>query len=146
MVGFPRRMRPPWVVAATGLVVVAAAVVLATGGDAGATTANLRPICNNMNFNLPTAVGGSVVIPVGQFAADPDLDPITPVSVFNGGSNIGTVAISNTGASGPGTAALTFKLTSSATGSVALYWTVSDGSLTAQCQADASNVPPPNNG
>ena len=121
------------------------AAVLTVGGDAGAATANLRPICNNLNFGWPAAAGGSVVIPVGQFAADPDLDRITLVSVFSGGPSPGTVTISNTGASGPGTAALTFTA-SSATGSVVLYWTVSDGSLTAQCQADASNVPPPDNG
>jgi hypothetical protein len=130
----------------TGLAVVAAAAVLTAGGDAGAATANLRPICNNLYFNLPTSVGGSVSIPVGQFAADPNLDSIRLVSVFNGGSNIGTVTISNTGASGPGTAALSFKLTSSTPGSVFLYWTVSDGSLNAQCQANASNVPPPPGG
>jgi hypothetical protein len=66
--------------------------------------------------------------------------------VFNDGSSIGTVAISNTGASGPGTAALSFKLTTSTPGTVYLYWTVSDGSLTAQCLASGSNVPPPPGG
>jgi hypothetical protein len=126
--------------------VVAAAAVLTAAGGARAATPNIQPICNNTYFNLPASVGGSVSIPVGQFAADPNLDPIRLVSVFNGGSNIGTVAISNTGASGPGTAALSFKLTSSTPGSVYLYWTVSDGSLTAQCLANASNVPPPPGG
>jgi hypothetical protein len=126
--------------------VVATAAGLSAGGDARAATANLRPICNNTYFNLPTSVGGSVSIPVGQVAADPNLDSIRLVSVFNGGSNIGTVAISNSGASGPGTAALSFKLTSSTPGSVFLYWTISDGSLDAQCQASASNVPPPPGG
>jgi hypothetical protein len=142
MFGLSRWMRSWWVATTAGLAVVAVAAVLAAGGAAGAAAANLRPICNNLNFNLPTSVGGSVSIPVGQFAADPDLDPITLVSVFNGGNNIGTVTISNTGASGPGTAALKFTLTGSQTGSVFLYWTVSDGSLEAQCSADASSVPP----
>ncbi len=146
MVGFSQWMRPWRVAAATGLAAAAAAAVLTAANDAGAATPNLRPICNNLNFNLPASVGGSVSVPVGQFAADPDLDPIRLVSVFNGGSNIGTVAISDTGASGPGTAALRFTLTSATAGSVFLYWTVSDGSLNAQCQADASNVPPPPNG
>jgi hypothetical protein len=139
-------MRPWRVAAATGLAAAAAAAVLTAANDAGAATPNLRPICNNLNFNLPASVGGSVSVPVGQFAADPDLDPIRLVSVFNAGNNIGTVAISDTGASGPGTAALTFTLTSSAPGTVDLLWTVSDGSLQAQCGSFASNVPPPPNG
>ncbi len=146
MARFSRLLRPWWVAATTGLVVAAAAAVLAAGGGAGAATTNLRPICNERDFSLPTSVGESVTIPVGQFAADPDLDPIRLVSVFNAGENIGTVAISNTGASGPGTAALTFTLTSSAPGTVDLLWTVSDGSLQAQCGSYASNVPPPPNG
>ncbi len=145
MAGFSRLLRPWWVAVTTGLVVAAAVAVL-SGGGAGAATANLRPICNERDFSLPASVGGSVSIPVGQFAADPDLDPIRLVSVFNAGNNIGTVAISNTGASGPGTAALTFTLTSSAPGTVDLLWTVSDGSLQAQCGSFASNVPPPPNG
>ena len=145
MARFSTGARPRWIVAATGLAVVAAAAVL-TGGGAGAATPNLRPICHVRDFSLPASVGQSVSIPVGQFAADPDLDSIRLVSVFNGGSNIGTVAISNTGASGPGTATLSFKLTTSTPGSVFLYWTVSDGSLNAQCQANASNVPPPPGG
>jgi hypothetical protein len=126
--------------------VVATAAGLTAGGDARAATPNVAPICNNTYFNLPTSVGGSVSVPVGQFAADPNLDSIRLVSVFNGGSNIGTVTISNTGASGPGTAALSFKLTSSTPGTVYLYWNVSDGSLIAQCTASASNVPAPPNG
>lgn len=143
MVGFPRRVRPWRVAAATGLVVAAAAAGLTASSEAGAATPNLRPICNNLNFGLPGSVGQSVSIPVGQFAADPDLDPIRLVSVFNGGNNIGTVAISNTGASGPGTAALRFTLTSTAPGTVELNWTVSDGSLENGCVAFASNVPGP---
>lgn len=146
MAGFSGWVRP-WRVAATaGLVAVAAAAVLTAGGGAGAATSNLRPICNERDFSLPASVGGSVSIPVGQVAADPDLDPIRLVSVFNAGENIGTVAISNSGASGPGTAALTLTLTSSTPGTVDLLWTVSDGSLTAQCGSFASNVPPPDNG
>jgi hypothetical protein len=126
-------------------VVAATVAVLTAAGNAGAATANLGPICNDLAFNLPTSGHGSVSIPVGQAAADPDLDPIRLVSVF-GGSNLGTVVISNTGASGPGTAALKFTLTSSTPGTVDLFWTVSDGSLTAQCVSRASNVPPPPNG
>lgn len=41
---------------------------------------------------------------------------------------------------------LEFTLTSSTRGTVYLYWTVSDGSLTAQCLVDGSNEPPPDNG
>ena len=145
MAGFSRLVRPRRVAATTGLVVVAAAAVL-TGGGAGAATPNLRPICNERDFSLPASMGESVSIPVGLVAADPDLDPIRLVSVFNAGSSIGTVAISNSGASGPGTAALTFTLTSSTPGTVDLLWTVSDGSLQAQCGSFASNVPPPDNG
>jgi hypothetical protein len=145
MAGFSRLVRQSWVAAATGLVVVAVAAVL-SGGGAGAATTNLRPVCNERDFSLPASVGESVSIPVGQFAADPDLDPIRLVSVFNAGENIGTVVISNTGASSPGAAALKFTLTSSTPGTVDLLWTVSDGSLQAQCGSYASNVPPPPNG
>jgi hypothetical protein len=144
MVGFSQWMRPWRVAAATGLVAVTAAAVLAAANDAGAATPNLRPICNELDFAMP-AVGQSALIPVGQAAADPDLDPIRLVSVF-GGSNLGTVVIADNGAPGPGTAAIRFTLTSSTPGTVTLYWTVSDGSLTAQCGSQASNVPPPDNG
>jgi hypothetical protein len=56
-------------------------------------TANLRPICNNLYFNPPAEVGGKVIIPVHEFAADPDVTPVQLVSVF-GGAPIGTAAIS----------------------------------------------------
>jgi hypothetical protein len=41
---------------------------------------------------------------------------------------------------------LVFTLTSATPGTVDLYWTVSDGSLNAQCLVDGSNEPPPDNG
>jgi hypothetical protein len=124
-----------------------AAVVAATGGAAAATTANRRPVCNSIAFNLPTAVGGKVTIPVTDYAADPDLTPVRLVSVFNGGSPIGTVVISDNGTpTVTNDDVLAFTRTSAATGSVYLYWTVSDGSLSAQCVAQASDVPPPPNG
>jgi len=41
---------------------------------------------------------------------------------------------------------LVFTRTSPDPGTVYLYWTVSDGSLSAQCVSDASDVPPPDNG
>jgi len=66
--------------------------------------------------------------------------------VFNAGANIGTVVIANNGASGPGTAAIKFTLTSSTPGVVNLQWAVSDGSLQAACGSFASNVPPPDIG
>jgi hypothetical protein len=144
MTWFWRWARPWRAAAVAGLVAVTAAAVLTAGGEAGAATPNLRPICNELDFAMPAA-GGSVLIPVGQAAADPDLDPVRLVSV-SGGGNAGTVAIANTGASGPGTAAIVFTLTSSTPVTVSLYWTVSDGSLQAQCGSFASNVPPPDNG
>lgn len=125
--------------AAVSVAVGAALAVGIIGGPVGAATQDLRPICNNLNFNLPTAAGTSVTIPVNQFAADPDVTPVRLVSVFPTSTPLGTVAISGD--------VLVFTLTSSATGSVDLYWTVSDSAgLTAQCQALASNVPPPDNG
>jgi len=39
-----------------------------------------------------------------------------------------------------------FTRTSPDPGTVYLSWTVSDGSLSAQCASDASDVPPPDNG
>jgi len=44
----------------------------------------------------------------------------------------------------PGASTVEVRLTADRT--VTLYWTVSDGSLTAQCVSYASNVPPPDNG
>jgi len=145
MVGFSQRMRSGRVAVAAGLVAVAAAAVLTAANAAGAATPNLGPICNEFDFGMP-AVGQSVTIPVGQRAADPDLDPIRLVSVSNAGANIGTVVIANNGASGPGTAAIKFTLTSSTPGVVNLQWAVSDGSLQAGCGSFASNVPPPDIG
>jgi len=145
MAGSSRWVRPWRVAAAAGLVAVAAAGVLTAGGKAGAATPNLRPICNELDFAMP-AVGQSVLIPVGQVAADPDLDPITLVSVFGPLASQGTVTIANNGASGPGTAAIRFTLLTSAPTTVTLYWTFSDGSQIAQCGSMASNVPPPDNG
>jgi len=145
MVGFSQWMRRWRVAAATGLVAVAAAAVLTAANEAGAATPNLRPICNELDFAMP-AVGQSVLIPVGQRAADPDLDPITLVSVFGPGPSVGTTVISNNGASGPGTAAIRFTLLTSTPVTVSLYWTFSDGSLEIQCGSQASNVPPPDNG
>jgi hypothetical protein len=130
-------------------VAVAVAGVLAAvdlSGPAAAAPANRRPICNNLGFNLPP-LGGSVRIPVLDVSADPDLTPVRLVSVFNGGSPIGTVTISDNGTpTVPGDDVLVFTLTSATPGTVVLYWTISDGSLTAQCQSYASNEPPPDNG
>ena len=144
MVGFSQWMRSWRVAVAAGLVAAAAAAVLTAANAAGAATPNLGPICNEFDFAMP-AVGQSVTIPVGQRAADPDLDPIRLVSVF-GGSNLGTVVIADNGAPGPGTAAIRFTLLTSTPVTVSLYWTVSDGSLEIQCGSFASNVPPPDNG
>src|SRR5262249_61505659 len=108
---------------------------------AGAATPNLGPICNEFDFGMP-AVGQSVTIPVGQRAADPDLDPIRLVSVFNAGANIGTVVIANNGASGPGTAAIKFTLTSSTPGGVNLQWPVSHRPLQPPSPPSASTPPP----
>jgi hypothetical protein len=119
-------------VAAAGMLIASALV-----GQAAGATANLRPICNSLYFNPPAAVGGKVTIPVHEFAADPDVTPVKLVSVF-GGSPIGTAAISGND--------LVFTLTSSTPGETYLYWTISDGSLTAQCVAYGSNAPPPDNG
>jgi hypothetical protein len=120
---------------------LAAAAVLAAaalGGAAGA-TANLRPICNGVFFNMPGGVGETVTISIRPYAADPDLTPVKLVSVFNGGAEIGTARVA-------GDHELEFTLTSSTPGTVYLYWTVTDGSLTAQCNATGSNEEPPENG
>jgi hypothetical protein len=120
--------------AAVGIIAAAAA-----GGTATGTTANLRPICNGVFFNMPAQVGDTVTISIRPYAADPDLTPVTLVSAFNAGAPIGTVRIA-------GQHELEFTLTSSTRGTVYLYWTVSDGSLTAQCVSTGSNEEPPDNG
>ncbi len=135
-----RTSLPKPIIVAAAAAAAAVAIIAASAliGPAAGATADLRPICNNLGFNLPSSVGGTVTIPVHTVAADPDVTPVKLVSVFNGGSAIGTVAISGND--------LVFTLTSSTPGTVTLYWTISDGTLTAQCQSYASNVPPPNNG
>lgn len=126
--------------------VMAVGVVVAAGG-ADAAGVNRRPVCNSTYFNVPTPVGASVSVPVLDFAADPDLTPVRLVSVFDvGWPRLGTVVISDSGTPGvPGDDVLVFTRTENV-GTASLYWTVSDGSLSAQCSAYASNVPPPDNG
>ena len=118
---------------------LAGVAIVAAGGTAQGTTTNLRPICNGVFFNMPARVGDTVTISVRPYAADPDLTPVTLVSAFNAGAPIGTVRIA-------GQRELEFTLTSSTPGTVYLRWTVSDGSLTAQCSATGSNEEPPDNG
>jgi Bacterial Ig domain len=116
------------VLATAGTALLATGAIFALAGSSDAATANRRPICNNIGFTAPTAVGGKVTIPVLNVAADPDLTPVRLVSAF-GGSPVGTAQIVNN--------SLEFTRTSTAQGEVTLYWTVSDGSLTAQCFASA---------
>jgi hypothetical protein len=111
----------------------------AAGGPATGAAPNLRPICNGVFFNMPGSVGQSVTISIRPYAADPDLTQVRLTSAFNGGAPIGTVRVA-------GDHELEFTLTSSTPGTVYLYWTVSDGSLTAQCSATGSNEEPPDNG
>jgi hypothetical protein len=125
------------VAAAAGIAAAGTLIVSALVGQAAGATANLRPICNSLSFNPPAAVGGKVTIPVHEVAADPDVTPVTLVSVF-GGAPIGTATISGND--------LVFTLTSSTPGETYIYWTISDGSLTAQCVSYGSNAPPPENG
>jgi len=134
-------------VAASAAVTVAGVLAATSlGGSASAATPNRRPICNGLGFNLP-AVGGKVTIPVTDVAADPDLTPVRLVSVVDYGSPIGTATISDNGTPTIlNDDVLVFTLTSATPGTVYLYWTVSDGSLSAQCLSDATNEPPPENG
>ncbi len=129
--------RIPLVAATAGVAVAGVLVVIAVVGPAAGGTANIRPICNSLYFNPPAGVGGKVTVPVHEFAADPDVTPVKLVSVF-GGAPLGTAAISGND--------LVFTLTSSTPGEAYLYWTVSDGSLNAQCVAWTSNAPPLDNG
>jgi hypothetical protein len=124
----------PASIAAAGLL-----AATAVGGPAAGATANFRPLCDTVWFPMPARVGETVTISIRAFAADPDLTPVKLVSAFNAGAPIGTVRIA-------GDHELEFTLTSDTPGTVYLYWTVSDGSLTAQCSATGSNEPPPDNG
>ena len=123
--------------AATLFAAAAALVAVFAAGPAAGQTPNLRPICNNFYFNPPSNAGQSVIAPAHQFAADPDVTPIKLVSAFASGG-LGTVKISGND--------LVFTRTSSSPGATTIYWTISDGTLQAQCQASASAFPPPPNG
>lgn len=118
-----------------GLLVVVVMVV--RPGSAAGQSSDIRPICNSLFFNIPPAVGQRVLIPTHQFAADPDVTPVKLVSVF-GGSNLGSVAISGND--------VLFTRTSGSTGTATIFWTISDGTLSAQCTATGSNAPPPPGG
>jgi hypothetical protein len=120
-----------------GLAAAAAALLAVVARPASGQSADIRPICNNVGFTIPAGVGQKVTIPTHQFAADPDVTPVKLVSVF-GGSNLGTVAIAGND--------LVFTRTKAVTGTVTLFWTITDGTLSAQCQASASNLPPPPSG
>ncbi len=129
------------VAAAAGLAAARIPLASAVAGRATEATANVRPICNDLIFNLPGGVGDTVTIPVHEFAADPDVEPVKLVAVFavfNSATKIGTAKISGND--------LVFTLTSSTPGTVYLYWTISDGSLSAQCVAWGTNELPPDNG
>ncbi len=119
-----------------GVAVLAAALVAAGAASAPAATPNRAPICNQIGFNIPSSVGASVPIPALDVAADPDRTPVTLNSVF-GGAPVGSVVISD--------GQLVFTRTGTTSMSVYLYWTVTDGTLQAQCQA-IGWAPPPNNG
>jgi hypothetical protein len=127
------------ILAVTAFLAAGLVAATAAGGPKNGADANLRPICNGVFFNMPGGVGQSVTISIRPYAADPDLTPVRLVSAFNGGAPIGTVRVA-------GDHELEFTLTSSEPGTVYLYWTVSDGSLTAQCSATGSNEEPPENG
>lgn len=129
-------VKPGWIRASV-VVVVSAGVVVAGGvaaGGAEAAGVNRRPVCNSRNFNLPTAVGGQVTIPVLDHAADPDVTPVRLVSVSDRGwPRLGTVVISDNGTPHvPNDDVLVFTRTENI-GTASLYWGV-------------SNVPPPENG
>jgi hypothetical protein len=121
--------------AGVGLIVAIAAAV--HPGRATGQTADIRPICNSIYFNVPTTVGQRVLIPTHAFAADPDITPIKLVSIF-GGTNLGTPRISGND--------ILFTRTNANTGTTTIFWTVSDGTLTAQCTASGTNAPPPPGG
>jgi hypothetical protein len=126
------------IVAATaGLVAATVLAASAVVGGAVGATENIRPICDNTYFNPPSTVGGTVIIPVHKFAADPDVTPVKLVSLFVTGS-LGTARIVGND--------VEFTLTSSTPADARIYWTFSDGSLTAQCTAYGSNEELPENG
>jgi hypothetical protein len=127
------------ILAVTAFLAAGLVAATAAGGPATGAGANLRPICNGLFFNMPGGVGQSVRISIRPYAADPDRTAVRLVSAFNGGAPIGTVRVA-------GDHELEFTLTSSTPGTVYLYWTISDGSLTAQCTATGSNEEPPENG
>lgn len=144
----PTRGRKRYALAAPIVLAVAGLVIASSphGSAAQAAVPNRRPVCNNIYFNLPSAVGDSVTIPVTDVAADPDLTPIRLTDVF-GGAPIGSATISDNGTPTiPNDDVLVFTRASSTRGSVTLYWTVSDGSLSAQCQAYGNDSPPPPGG
>ena len=125
--------------------VLVATAFLATGGATGVANAagpNRRPICNHTFANVPP-LGGKVTIRVTDYAADPDLTPVSLVAV-SGGAPLGTTVISNNGTPTiPNDDVLVFTRTTNAEVQVYIYWTVSDGTLNAQCYALIDNSPPP---
>ncbi|MCI0689917.1 MAG: hypothetical protein L0Y54_22165 [Sporichthyaceae bacterium] len=130
---------------ATALLATTALVAGSVTNGALAAGTNRRTICNGTYANVPP-LGQSVTIPVTDFAADPDLTPISLVSVFGGGQ-LGTVVIPNNGTpSIPNDDVLVFTRTTNAEVLVFIYWTVSDGALTAQCSVAIDNSIPPDNG
>jgi hypothetical protein len=123
--------------AAAGVVAAGTLAASALVGAAAGSTANLRPICNPVWFNPPAQVGGKVIVPVHEFVADPDVEPVQLVSLF-GGAPLGTARIVGND--------FEFTLTSSEPGETRIYWTFSDGALTVQCSSGTSNAPDPDNG
>jgi hypothetical protein len=126
------------------LAAVAAAGILTASSDAGppkASTANIRPICVDRGFNLPGRIGEKVTIPVHEYGADPDVTPVqlVDVDVIHYGPELGTAEISGND--------IVFTRTTSNRGTVYVYWTISDGSLTSiPCFVYASNEEPPEGG
>ena len=124
-------------VTATALALIVVLATVVGPSLAAGQSSDTRPICNSLNFNIPSAVGQRVLIPTHQFAADPDVTPVRLASVF-GGSNLGRVTISGND--------VLFTRTNSSTGTATIFWTISDGTLSAQCTATGSNAPPPPGG
>jgi hypothetical protein len=137
---FTLALRLSAIAAAAGL--TAGGIAVAGSTDAAATLPNRRPVCNDIGFNIPTTVGARVRVPVTDVAADPDLTAVRLTSVF-GGAPVGSAVISSNGTPTiPNDDVLVFTRTSTTRLSVYLYWTVSDGSLDAQCLAIGSDQPP----
>ena len=124
-------------IATAMLAVLVVVATIARPGSAAGQSSDTRPICNSLFFNIPPTVGQRVLIPTHEFAADPDVTPVKLVSVF-GGSNLGSVAISGND--------VLFTRTKATTGTATIFWTISDGTLSAQCTATGSNAPPPPGG